>query len=89
MYGTAALELPSESGLLVPAEALVDTGDDQYVFVAKSEGHFEPRRVKIGARAGDKVQVSDGVTEGETVVTTGNFLLDSESRLRSAIDGQK
>ncbi len=89
MYGSAALELPSASGLLIPSEALVDTGDNQYVFVAKAEGHFEPRLVKVGARAGDKVQVSEGVTEGETVVTTGNFLLDSESRLRSAIDGQK
>lgn len=89
MYGNAALELPSASGLLIPSEALVDTGDNQYVFVAKAEGHFEPRLVKVGARAGDKVQVSEGVAEGETVVTTGNFLLDSESRLRSAIDGQK
>jgi membrane fusion protein, copper/silver efflux system len=89
MYGSAALELPSASGLLIPSEALVDTGDNQYVFVAKAEGHFEPRLVKVGARAGDKVQVSEGVAEGETVVTTGNFLLDSESRLRSAIDGQK
>src|SRR5882724_10497312 len=88
MYGNAALELPSASGLLIPSEALVDTGDNQYVFVAKAEGHFEPRLVKVGGRAGDKVQVSEGVAEGETVVTTGNFLLDSESRLRAAIDGQ-
>ena len=88
MYGNVALELPSASGLLIPSEALVDTGENQYVFVAKAEGHFEPRLVKVGARAGDKVQVSQGVAEGETVVTTGNFLLDSESRLRAAIDGQ-
>jgi Cu(I)/Ag(I) efflux system membrane fusion protein len=88
MYGNAALELPSASGLVIPSEALVDTGEHQYVFVAKAEGHFEPRLVKVGARAGDKVQVSEGVAEGETVVTTGNFLLDSESRLRAAIDGQ-
>jgi membrane fusion protein, copper/silver efflux system len=88
MYGNVALELPSASGLLIPSEALVDTGENQYVFVAKAEGHFEPRLVKVGARAGDKVQVSAGVAEGETVVTTGNFLLDSESRLRAAIDGQ-
>jgi multidrug efflux pump subunit AcrA (membrane-fusion protein) len=88
MYGNVALELPSASGLLIPSEALVDTGVNQYVFVAKAEGHFEPRLVKVGARAGEKVQVSAGVAEGETVVTTGNFLLDSESRLRAAIDGQ-
>jgi membrane fusion protein, copper/silver efflux system len=88
MYGNAALELPSASGLVIPSEALVDTGEYQYVFVAKAEGHFEPRLVQVGARAGEKVQVTSGVAEGETVVTTGNFLLDSESRLRAAIDGQ-
>ncbi|HEX3696424.1 MAG TPA: efflux RND transporter periplasmic adaptor subunit [Polyangia bacterium] len=89
MYGTVALELPSASGLVIPSEALVDTGENQYVFVAKAEGHFEPRLVQVGARAGEKVQVASGVAEGETVVTTGNFLLDSESRLRAAIDGER
>ncbi|HEY2731415.1 MAG TPA: efflux RND transporter periplasmic adaptor subunit [Polyangia bacterium] len=88
MYGNVALELPSASGLVIPAEALVDTGESQYVFVAKAEGRFEPRLVRVGARTGDKVQVADGLAAGEIVVTTGNFLLDSESRLRAAIDGQ-
>jgi membrane fusion protein, copper/silver efflux system len=88
MYGTAAFEAPSAFGLVIPSEALVDTGEHQYVFVAKGEGHFEPRRVKVGARSGDDVQVTEGLVEGETVVTTGNFLLDSESRLHAAIDGQ-
>jgi Cu(I)/Ag(I) efflux system membrane fusion protein len=88
MYGTVALELPSASGLVIPAEALVDTGEHQYVFVAKADGHFEPRLVSVGGRAGQKVQITEGLAEGETVVTTGNFLLDSESRLRAAIDGQ-
>jgi multidrug efflux pump subunit AcrA (membrane-fusion protein) len=72
----------------VPAEALVDTGDHQYVFVATGGGHFEPRAVKAGARVGDRVQIASGVSEGETVVATGNFLVDSESRLRAAIAGQ-
>ena len=49
MYGNAALELPSASGLLIPSEALVDTGENQYVFVAKAEGHFEPRLVSWSA----------------------------------------
>ncbi len=88
MYGNVALELPSASGLVIPAEALVDTGAHQYVFVAKAEGRFEPRLVRVGARTGDRVQVAEGLVAGETVVTTGNFLLDSESRLRAAIDGQ-
>jgi Cu(I)/Ag(I) efflux system membrane fusion protein len=87
MYGTVRLALPATSGLMVPAEAVVDTGEAHYVFVAKAGGHFEPRAVKIGARAKDKVEIQSGLVEGETVVTTGNFLLDSESRLRAAIEG--
>ena len=88
MYGNVALELPSAFGLVIPVEALVDTGQHQYVFVAKPGGHFQPRLVRAGARAGDKVQIAEGLAEGETVVTTGNFLLDSESRLRAVIEGQ-
>jgi len=88
MYGTVYLNLPATTGLMVPAEAVVDTGDTRYLFVAKDGGHFEPRLVTIGARAKDRVEVLSGVSEGETVVTTGNFLIDSESRLRAAIEGQ-
>jgi Cu(I)/Ag(I) efflux system membrane fusion protein len=88
MYGNVALALPAASGLVVPAEALVDTGDHQYVFVATGGGHFEPRSVTVGVRTGDKVQIVRGVSPGETVVATGNFLVDSESRLRAAIAGQ-
>jgi len=88
MYGTVHIDLPSATGLVVPAEALVDTGETRYLFVAKQGGHFEPRVVKVGARLPDRVEVLDGVSEGETVVTTGNFLIDSESRLRAAIEGR-
>jgi Cu(I)/Ag(I) efflux system membrane fusion protein len=89
MYGDVALELPQAEGLVVPAEALVDTGERQYVFVAHGGGHFEPRLVRVGARAGDRAQITSGLSEGETVVTTGNFLLDSESRLRAGIEGTR
>jgi len=88
MYGTVFLDLPPTSGLTVPAEAVVDTGDSHYLFVAKDGGHFEPRAVKVGARVKDRVAILTGVSEGETIVTTGNFLVDSESRLRAAIEGQ-
>lgn len=86
MYGTVTLDLPPASGLMVPAEAIVDTGETQYLFVKKEGGHFEPRTVKVGARRQDRVEILRGVSEGETVVTTGNFLIDSESRLRAAIE---
>jgi membrane fusion protein, copper/silver efflux system len=59
----------------------------QYVFVAGQQGRFEPRRVQLGARAGERVEVRSGLAEGETVVTTANFLIDSESRLRATIEG--
>ena len=88
MYGTVYLDLPSTTGLMVPAEAVVDTGEAHYLFVAKDGGRFDPRVVRVGAHLKDRVEILSGVTEGETVVTTGNFLIDSESRLRAAIEGQ-
>ncbi|HKA89182.1 MAG TPA: efflux RND transporter periplasmic adaptor subunit [Haliangiales bacterium] len=87
MYGDVYLATDDIDALVVPREALVDTGELQYVFVARDGGRFEPRRVRVGARAADKVQIVDGVAEGELVVTTANFLLDSESRLRAAVRG--
>lgn len=89
MYGNVILEGPPTTGLTVPEEAIADTGEVQYLFVAKEGGRFEPRRIKLGARLKEQVQILEGVAEGETVVTTANFLVDSESRLRAAIEGQK
>jgi multidrug efflux pump subunit AcrA (membrane-fusion protein) len=88
MYGSVYIELPSQMALLVPAEAVVDNGVMQYLFVARPGGTFEPRRVKLGARAGGMVEVIQGVSSGETVITTANFLLDSESHLQASILGQ-
>jgi RND family efflux transporter MFP subunit len=91
MFAKVELDTASSTGpdvLLIPREALVDMGEHQYVFVARGPGQFEPRSVKVGTSVADDVQVVSGLSEGETVVTTGNFLLDSESRLRSAIAGR-
>jgi membrane fusion protein, copper/silver efflux system len=87
MYGNVRLQLESRVGLTVPSEAIVDTGEEQYVFVALGGGHFEPRKVRLGERSGDMTQVLEGIGEGDTVVTSANFLLDSESRLRATIEG--
>jgi Cu(I)/Ag(I) efflux system membrane fusion protein len=73
----------------VPAEALVDTGQSQYVFVAEGAGRFEPRTVRAGASDGSQVQILEGLAEDEVVVTSGNFLLDSESRLRAQASGER
>jgi hypothetical protein len=57
------------------------------VFVALGEGRYEPRKVVVGFHADEKTELREGVREGEQVVTTANFLIDSESRLRGAIEG--
>jgi Cu(I)/Ag(I) efflux system membrane fusion protein len=87
MYGNVKIQLRGAEGVVIPRQALVDTGDHQYVFLAREAGRFEPRSVTVGARSGDKVQILTGLSPGDVVVTTGNFLIDSESRLRAAISG--
>jgi RND family efflux transporter MFP subunit len=87
MYGTVNIQLERAESLLMPVDAIVDTGVVQYVFVTQPGGKFEPRKVKLGARSGGSVQIAQGLAEGETVVTTANFLLDSESHLQATILG--
>jgi Cu(I)/Ag(I) efflux system membrane fusion protein len=87
MYADVTIDLGMTEGISIPADALVDTGEAQYVFVALPGGRFEPRPVTVGARTAEKVQILRGVHPGENVVTTANFLIDSESRLRAAIQG--
>lgn len=83
----ASVELPARGGssLVVPANALLDSGREQIVFVALGDGYFEPRRVTAGGRHDDGVEILAGVTEGEAVATGAAFFLDSESQLRSAL----
>jgi Cu(I)/Ag(I) efflux system membrane fusion protein len=89
MYGTVFLDVPQGEALVVPSEAVVDTGDVQYVFVARGGGRFEPRVVEVGERESGKAQIRRGLAEGDLVVTTANFLVDSESRLRAAVAGSR
>ena len=87
MFATVELlaEL-SASALLVPDMAVLRSGEKNTVFVALEGGKFEPRTVVIGARAeGNMYQVLSGLSEGERIVTSGQFMLDSESQLREAI----
>ncbi|BDG05977.1 efflux RND transporter periplasmic adaptor subunit [Anaeromyxobacter oryzae] len=87
MYGDVVLETGGGEAVVVPRDAVVDTGDVQYVFVDRGQGRFAPRKVRPGAAAEGKVAILEGLAEGERVVTTANFLLDSESRLRAALEG--
>jgi RND family efflux transporter MFP subunit len=86
-YVNAEIKVDQGERLLAPATAVFDTGTRQYVFVEAAEGRFLPRRVQLGAKVGDRFIVNEGLTEGEKVVVDGNFLLDSESQLRSAGSG--
>jgi Cu(I)/Ag(I) efflux system membrane fusion protein len=74
---------PIPSGLSIPAEAVLDSGLRKIVYVETNEGVFEPRSVDVSGIYGDRVTVASGIKEGDRVVVSGNFLLDSESRMRS------
>jgi membrane fusion protein, copper/silver efflux system len=85
MFATVHLVGPDATGLTVPADAVLEAGTDQLVFVALGDGRFEPRPVKVGRRTGDEVEVMTGLKEGEQVATGATFFLDSESQLRAAV----
>ncbi len=68
-----------------PASAIIDSGARQVVLVAKGEGRFEPREVKLGRRGDDYTEIAEGLRVGEEVVTSANFLIDAESNLKAAL----
>jgi membrane fusion protein, copper/silver efflux system len=84
MFVDVELPVATPPGLTVPLDALIDSGREQRVFVERSSGVFEPRQVESGWRSGDRVEIRRGLSEGERVVSAGTFLVDSESRLKSA-----
>jgi multidrug efflux pump subunit AcrA (membrane-fusion protein) len=71
--------------LTVPEDAVLDTGTEQYVFVDKGNGYFEPRKVKLGGQAEGYYAITEGLRPGERVATAANFILDSESRLKGVL----
>jgi Cu(I)/Ag(I) efflux system membrane fusion protein len=88
MYATVAIDAEPSSmatTLTIPDSAVIDSGARQVVLVVKGEGRFEPRSVRIGARGDGVVQITSGLSEGEDVVTSANFLIDAESNLRAAL----
>jgi Cu(I)/Ag(I) efflux system membrane fusion protein len=84
-FATATLDVPFGTHLAIPRSAVIDTGRGRITFVDVGEGRLEPRPLRLGRTAGDRVEVLDGVAEGESVVTSANFLVDSESRLKAAL----
>jgi RND family efflux transporter MFP subunit len=89
MFADVQLKIDYGKSILVPQEAIMDSGNKQYVFVVHDGSVFEPRVIQMGAKLEGKVVVLSGLKAGETIVTSGNFLIDSESRLKSAMNGMQ
>jgi RND family efflux transporter MFP subunit len=89
MFANVELKINYGTQILVPQEAVMDSGDKQYVFIVHDGAMFEPRTIQMGAKLDGKVVVLSGLKPGDTIVTSGNFLVDSESRLKSAMGGMK
>ena len=87
MYLSVEFGIAGAKELVVPAEAVLDTGDRQTVFVDLGNGYLAPRRVVVGERYGDRVAITRGLSAGERVVSSGTFLIDSESQLKAAASG--
>jgi Cu(I)/Ag(I) efflux system membrane fusion protein len=87
MYANVELTSRGRSGLVVPTNAVLDSGTEQVVFVAQGDGVFQSRMVKIGRRLGDSTEILDGLREGDQVATRAAFFLDSESQLRASLQG--
>jgi multidrug efflux pump subunit AcrA (membrane-fusion protein) len=85
MYATAEIRVDLGKRLAVPEDAVLDSGTEKIVFQTAGDGHYEPRRVTVGAKAEGYYEVLEGLTAGAEVVTSANFLVDSESRLKAAM----
>jgi membrane fusion protein, copper/silver efflux system len=87
MYADVVFQTGADDGpvVAVPTSAVIDSGSRKVVLVSKGEGRFEPRPVKVGRRGDSYVEILDGVTKGEEVVTSATFLIDAESNLRAAL----
>jgi RND family efflux transporter MFP subunit len=84
MFISISMPVSLHPGISVPAQALLDSGLTKRVFVQRANGSFESRTVETGWQSGDRVQIVKGLREGETVVSSGAFLVDSESRLQAS-----
>ncbi len=83
MFATVTFDLPLGDRIQIPSSAVIYTGPRRLVFVDLGDGRLKPQEIAIGARSGDLVEVLSGVHEGDSIVTSGNFLVAAESRVRS------
>jgi len=86
MYANVRIEIDRGERLVVPQSAVLHAGERSFVFRALGEGRFRPQQVEVGLRAGDRVEILAGLEPGMAVVSSGTFLIASESRLRAALE---
>ncbi len=87
MYANVEIKVHLGQKLTVPESAIIDTGLRQLAIIDKGNGYFEPREVKVGSKMNNYYEVIKGLKAGERVVTSANFLIDSESKLKEAVGG--
>jgi Cu(I)/Ag(I) efflux system membrane fusion protein len=88
MYADIEIATGTDAAVLtVPDSAVIDSGQRQLVLLDKGEGRFEPRPVKLGRRGDGRVEITEGLNDGDKVVVTANFLIDAESNLKAALQG--
>jgi Cu(I)/Ag(I) efflux system membrane fusion protein/cobalt-zinc-cadmium efflux system membrane fusion protein len=85
MFVRVALKVPMGTQLVIPSSGVLQSGTRQIIFVDHGNGYLEPREVQLGARVGDDFIVTKGLKEGEQIITSANFLIDSESQLQAAL----
>jgi hypothetical protein len=88
MYVNAKIKIPlKQKKIIIPVDAILFSGEHNYVFVKKGKGKFEPIVLKLGPKVDSGYIVLEGLNEGEEIVTSGNFLIDSESKIQAALKG--
>ena len=85
MFVDVQFQTAAQRKLTVPAEAVLDAGERKTVFIDRGNGNLEPRQVEVGDRLGERIEILKGLKPGERIVTSGNFLIDSESQLKDAL----
>jgi Cu(I)/Ag(I) efflux system membrane fusion protein len=85
MFTDVQIKIDLGKKLAIPADAIIDTGTRQIVYVDKGEGYFEPREVALGFKGEDMVEVRKGLKAGEKVASAANFLIDSEAKLKGVV----
>jgi multidrug efflux pump subunit AcrA (membrane-fusion protein) len=89
MFADAQLHVNYGTKIVVPQEAVLNSGTEQHVFVVHDGGLFEPRKVSIGPIVDGNAVILSGLKAGETIVVSGNFLIDSESKIKNAMSGMR